>query len=196
MVDEGAVAEVLRNAVRPFGAPVVSVPALRWGRLFAALDGEGGRAGAESYVTAIELIYEGYLLHYRQSRVCGREATVHETALLAGDCLYACGLRLIASRGDAEAVGLLARLMSACSYLRSVRAPFADDDALWAYTMSGLAALRRGVAATTAATLFEQLDGALAEGELIDLQALAPAVMADLGRAGWPDQALATDSGG
>jgi hypothetical protein len=57
-----------------------------------------------------------------------------ETRLLAGDC-YARGLRGIAARGRRRAVGLLARLMAACAYLRC--AGTAADDALWAYTTAG-----------------------------------------------------------
>ena len=122
-----------------FGTPAARPPALRWGLLFAALDD----AGDDEYGRAVELIYEGYLFHYRRSRVTAA-ACDRETALLAGDVYYARGLRLVAARGDADAVGLLSRLMAACSYLRSVGAPFAADDALWAWTMAGLVALRRG----------------------------------------------------
>ena len=206
MTDQAAVADALREAVRCFGPPAAATPALRWGPLFAALDADasagagaedlpgtaherrtahparvGHAAGGPGYVTAIELIYEGYLLHYRQSRVGGPEMAGRETALLAGDCLYARGLRLIAVRGDAQAVGLLARLMAACSYLRSVGAPFAADDALWAYTMGGLAALRHGVAAATAASLFDELDAALTGAVVVDLPALAAAAGRRLG---------------
>lgn len=175
MVDAAAVAESLRAAGEPFGvAPAAPVP-LRWGALLAALDG----AGDEVYVTAVELIYEGYLYHYRRSRVALAGAD-RETRLLAGDCFYARGLRLIAARGDAEAVGLLARLMAACSYLRSLRAPFAADDALWAYTMGGLAALRQGTGATTATVLFDRLDAAFASGAAVDVGALARAAVQGL----------------
>ncbi|MFA4965832.1 MAG: hypothetical protein WC709_09400, partial [Thermoleophilia bacterium] len=172
MVGEAAVARSLRAAGEPFGvAPAAPVP-LRWGALFEALDGTGD----EEYVTAVELIYEGYLYHYRSSRVALPGAD-HETRLLAGDCFYARGLRLIAARGDAQAVGLLARLMAACSYLRSLGAAFAADDALWAFTMGGLAALRRGVPAATAAALFDRLDAAFAAAAGPDVRALARAAV-------------------
>ena len=124
-------------------------------------------------MTAVELIYEGYLFHYRESRVSEAPAAARETTLLAGDFFYARGLRLIAARGDADAVGLLARLMAACSQLRSAGAPFADDDALWAYTMGGLAALRAGIPAATVAGLFERFDAAVARGASIDVRAMA-----------------------
>lgn len=160
------VTEGLREAGAAFGPPVAAEPGLRWGLLFDELDG----AGDAEYVRAIELIYEGYLFHYRQSRVCDCDAQdCRENALLAGDFLYARGLRLVSARGDAGAVGLLARLMAACSYLRSVRAPFAADDALWAYTVAGLAALRQGAEPAPAIRLFERLDEALGSGTPADV---------------------------
>jgi hypothetical protein len=166
-----SVAEVqahLLAAGAPFGAAAPRPPVLRWGLLFAALDG----AWDEDYVRAVELIYEGYLYHYREERVTA-PACARETALLAGDVFYARGLRLIAARGDAAAVGLLARLMAACSYLRSLAAPFAADDALWAATMAGLAALRRGTDAFTAGELFDWVETGLADGAALDVAALA-----------------------
>ena len=182
MLDAASVAAELQVAGEAFGPPLAvpppaGAPALRWGLLFNALDG----GGDQGYVTAIELIYEGYLYHYRESRVSAPVDDGHATALLAGDFFYARGLRLIAARGDAEAVGLLARLMAACSYLRGVAAPFADDDALWAYTMGGLAALRRGVPPGTAAALFDQFDAAVADEVTIDVRALARATARGLG---------------
>ncbi len=164
------VTQGLREAGAAFGPPAAAEPELRWGLLFDELDG----AGDAEYVRAIELIYEGYLFHYRESRVCDCDAEAcRENALLAGDFLYARGLRIVAARGDAAAVGLLARLMAACSYLRSVRAPFAADDALWAYTMGGLAALRRGADAGPVVRLFERLDEALGAGAPADVPGLA-----------------------
>jgi hypothetical protein len=187
VIGEKAVYEALRAAARPFGAPRrgadEAVPVLRWGVLFADLDGSS--QVDQGYVTAIELIYEGYLLHYRESRLLALPASQPQATLLAGDYLYARGLRVIASRGDADAVGLLARLMGACSYLRSVDAPFAADDALWAYTMGGLVALRHGVATASADGLFDQIDGAFAAGASVEVPSL---VRAAIGGLGLPDQ--------
>ena len=168
MVDAAAVTAGLSFAGLAFGPPVATPAALRWGPLFDALGGDD-----DDYVTAVELIYEGYLFHYRRSRVSETPTDARETTLLAGDFFYARGLRLIAARGDADAVGLLARLMAACSQLRSVGAPFADDDALWAYTMGGLAALRAGAPAATAAGLFGRFDAAVAGGAAVDVRGLA-----------------------
>lgn len=169
MTDVAAVAAGLSAAGLAFGPPAAVPAALRWGPLFEALDSSGD----DEYVSAVELIYEGYLFHYRESRVSEAPGAARETTLLAGDFFYARGLRLIAARGDADAVGLLARLMAACSQLRSAGAPFADDDALWAYTMGGLAALRAGIPAATVAGLFERFDAAVARGASIDVRAMA-----------------------
>jgi hypothetical protein len=169
VVDAAAVASGLGEAAAAFGPPAASAPLLRWGALFDELDGRDDTG----YVTAIELIYEGYLFHYRESRVCAAHVGAgRENALLAGDFLYARGLRLVAARGDVAAVGLLTRLMAACSYLRSVQAPFAADDALWAYTVAGLAALRHE-GAPGAEGLFERLDAELFGGAVVDVPALA-----------------------
>ncbi|MCX6372946.1 MAG: hypothetical protein NTX16_07655 [Actinobacteria bacterium] len=171
MVDAAAVTARLGAAGLAFGPPPATPAALRWGPLFDALDD----GHDDDYVTAVELIYEGYLLHYRHSRVIAAPASARETTLLAGDFFYARGLRLIAARGDTDAVGLLARLMTACSQLRSVGGPFADDDALWAFTMGGLAALRRGTPAATVAGLFERFDAAAAGGAPFDVRRMARA---------------------
>jgi hypothetical protein len=177
VVDAAAVARELGAAVEAFGAPPAAAPAPRWGSLFDALD----PAGDDEYVTAVELIYEGYLCHYRESRAAAIDAGDRAAALLAGDFLYARGLRLVAARGDAEAVGLLARLMAACSHLRSVGAPFAADDALWAYTMGGLAALRAGSPGAEAAALFDRLDETAVAGGPLDVPAAARAAAPRLG---------------
>jgi len=169
-VTTALVREGLRQAGAAFGPPAATEPELRWSLLFDELDG----AGDAGYMRAIELIYEGYLFHYRESRVCAcGDAACRENALLAGDFLYARGLRIVAARGDAAAVGLLARLMGSCSYLRSVHAPYAADDALWAFTVGGLAALRRGAEAGPVVRLFERLDEALGSGTPADVPGLA-----------------------
>lgn len=166
MVDASAVASGVIQAGAAFGPPAGTPLELVWGALFDELD----RGDDAEYVTAVELIYEGYLFHYRRSRACAAGADAcRENALLAGDFLYARGLRLVAARGDVRAVGLLTRLMAACSYLRSLQAPFAADDALWAYTVGGLAALRQGAPAGGAERLFERLEAGLFDGAEVDV---------------------------
>jgi hypothetical protein len=167
VVDAAAVTAGLSAAGLAFGPPVATPAALRWGPLLDALGGDD-----DAYVTAVELIYEGYLFHYRRSRVSETPADARETTLLAGDFFYARGLRLVAARGDAAAVGLLARLMASCSYLRSLGADYAPDDNLWAYTAAGLAALRAGTDPAAIATLFDEADEALAGDRVAAVGAL------------------------
>jgi hypothetical protein len=113
---------------------------------------------------AFELIYEGYLLHYRHGRLL-RSAN-REMSLLAGDFFYARGLRLVARQHDIAAVDLLARLMASCACLRAVGAPFSHDDDLWVVTVAAIGALRAGAAVGPALALFahvhELVDGSAA----------------------------------
>jgi hypothetical protein len=147
-------AVALAAAGEAFGPAPPAAPEPRWGALYVELD----PGCDEEFATHIELVYEGYLLHYRESRVLESSAQDQETRLLAGDCFYARGVRGVAARGDADAVGLLARLMAACSYLRAAGAPFAADDALWAYTAAGLAAQHAGDAPASVAALFDDVE--------------------------------------
>jgi hypothetical protein len=151
------VAAALAAAGEAFGTAPAASPEPRWGALYAELDPDEADV---TYATHIELIYEGYLLHYRESRALALAADDLETRLLAGDCFYARGLRGIAARGDAAGVGLLARLMAACSYLRSAGAGFSDDDALWAYTAAGLIALHGGADPASVEALFDEVEAA------------------------------------
>ena len=162
------VQSVLTETAASFGLPRPIPPALRWGLLFDDL-----APWDERCVTALELMYEGYLLHYRESRVVAAAPGDRETALLAGDVFYARGLRLIAGAGQAEAVLLLTRLMSTCSYLRSIDAPLAADDVLWASTTAGLVALADGVPCRDVCALFDEIDDALRRGAPVDIAALA-----------------------
>jgi len=65
----------------------------------------------------LEAVYEGYLLHYGESRAfVGMDADLR---LLAGDALYAEGLARLAASGDTEAVSELADLISLCAWAES-----------------------------------------------------------------------------
>jgi hypothetical protein len=58
----------------------------------------------------LEAVYEGYLLHYGESRLfAGMDADLR---LLAGDALYALGLARLAESGDLPAVAELSDLIS------------------------------------------------------------------------------------
>jgi hypothetical protein len=144
----------LSAAGEAFGPAPAAAPEPRWGALYAELD--PGRD--QAFATDIELVHEGYLLHYRESRAVALSADDLETRLLAGDYFYARGVRGVALRGDAPGVGLLARLMAACSYLRAAGAPFAADDALWAYTTAGLVAQHAGDEPAAVAALFDEVE--------------------------------------
>lgn len=164
-----AVAGELRAAGEAFGLAPAAVPEPRWAGLIAALD----EAPDDACVRGVELIYEGYLFHYRVNRLCPGAADDRGTALLAGDFFYAHGLEVIAARGSVASVALLARLMAACSYLRSAEAPFFADDALWAYTVAGLVALRRGAGLAALMTPFDELEAAWGAGLAPDVVACA-----------------------
>ena len=60
----------------------------------------------EEYELLVEVIYEGYLLHYCSPRVV--IAPEQDLALLAGDQLYAVGLARLVALGDTVAVAELA----------------------------------------------------------------------------------------
>ncbi|HJW75095.1 MAG TPA: hypothetical protein VJ787_05430 [Thermoleophilia bacterium] len=162
----------------------------RYSLLFSALDARGGddrgaeapgsaaavdhaqeTAAAADFPLAIELIYEGYLLHYRRSRVASPGE--HDgSRLLAGDYLYARGLRIVAAAGDVDSVHLLTRLMAVCSYLRAEGVDFVFDDEVWAFTVAALAAMRQGCPVTRPGATFDVAERALAGGELASLPGL------------------------
>ena len=89
----------------------------------------------ERYLLGVEMIYEGYLLHYGRSRLFGQED--ERLALLTGDYLYAAGLERICRTGDLDAVGSLAWLISRCASRRGMEQP-GGDDALWEDTVAAL----------------------------------------------------------
>ena len=61
----------------------------------------------------LEAVYEGFLLHYRESRLF--DGMDSDLRLLAGDSLYALGLERLAQTGDIAAVAELADLISLCA---------------------------------------------------------------------------------
>jgi hypothetical protein len=80
--------------------------------------------GATEYGLAVDLIREGYLLHYGGSgRVLKPDDA--DLALLAGDRMYALGLARLAGMGDLEAVAELAEVIA-----RSAQGHVTADPAL------------------------------------------------------------------
>ena len=95
-----------------------------------ALAAAGPRAHADpgEYELLIEAIYEGYLLHYGDSRLLsGADA---DLALLAGDRLYTIGLERLVALGDLDAVRELADVIALCALLVG-RGDQASCDPLW-----------------------------------------------------------------
>jgi hypothetical protein len=99
-----------------------------------ALAAAGPRAAGapDEYLLLVEAIREGYLLHYESPRLLtGADSDLR---LLAGDYLYALGLERLAARGDLEAVGELADLISLVAQIHAENEPDTRDDqvrALW-----------------------------------------------------------------
>ncbi|MHB9111690.1 MAG: hypothetical protein ACYC4D_03555 [Thermoleophilia bacterium] len=86
----------------------------------------------------IEYIFEGYLLHYGQSRLLGPDdGNFH---LLAGDYMYARGLEAIARLEDLACVEALAELVRLCSYIHCEKLDPGLAAKAWAVTTLGLAA--------------------------------------------------------
>jgi len=77
---------------------------------------------------AAEASYEGARLHYGEARVVRSDDP--DLALLAGDRLYALGLARLAERGDLEAVGVLADVISAAAQAHAEGDP-GRADAAW-----------------------------------------------------------------
>jgi hypothetical protein len=101
-------AHVIEPAVAPeLGAIVASGP-------------RTASAPAE-YALVVEAVREGYLLHYRESRLLAGHDP--DLALLAGDYLYALGLDRLASLGDTAAVAVLSNLISTCARLHAEGRP-------------------------------------------------------------------------
>jgi hypothetical protein len=82
----------------------------------------------------VETIYEGYLVHYGESRLFAPKDD--DTALLLGDYLYAHGLVRVAQTGNVGAVADLSELIALCAQLRAEGR--SGDGAAWAATCARL----------------------------------------------------------
>lgn len=83
---------------------------------------------AADYELLVEMIYEGYLLHYRVPRVV--QASEEDLGLLAGDRLYALGLARLVKLGDVEAVAELADVITLSALAHASGKPELAD-AVW-----------------------------------------------------------------
>ena len=101
--EDGLLADALVDAVPPDGDV--------FGPLVAAGERVGDAAG--EYALLVESIFEGYLLHYGDSRLVA--SPDQDLLLLSGDYFYALGLSRLAALGDLEAVEELADLITLCA---------------------------------------------------------------------------------
>lgn len=114
--------------------------------LFAAA-GRRTAGRAADYAAVVELVREGYLLHYGTPRLV--DPPDEDLALLAGDYLYALGLEQLAALGDLEAVRELSDLISLAAQIHADQeggagGAGAEADpragALWLATVTAIAA--------------------------------------------------------
>ncbi|MEA2246968.1 MAG: hypothetical protein QOH46_1497 [Solirubrobacteraceae bacterium] len=93
------------------------------------LAASGPRAAGrrEDVALVVEAIREGFLVHYRESRLLRDDDA--DLLLLAGDHLYAIGLARLAAAGDLDAVGELADVISLCAQAHAEGRPELADAA-------------------------------------------------------------------
>ncbi|MGA2008534.1 MAG: hypothetical protein ABSH27_13375 [Solirubrobacteraceae bacterium] len=126
--------ERLRELIAAEGPPLASGLLARVPVSFApslgALAAAGPRASGDpgEYELLIEAIYEGYLLHYGESRLFSDADA--DLSLLAGDRLYTVGLERLVALGDLDAVLELADVIALCALLVG-RDERASCDPLW-----------------------------------------------------------------
>ena len=175
---QAAVVAGLSEAAAAFGGGGEAIE-LVYAPLVWEIDG----AQDDGLALAIELVFEGYLLHYRNNRVMPL-STPQERRLLAGDYFYAHGLSLIAGGADVGRVGLLTRLMAACAYLRAEKVDFAVDDRLWELVVRGVAAGARSRLRRAAVRGTDRFDEAIRAGRPAALAGVAEAALAEARGAG------------
>jgi hypothetical protein len=136
-----ALAALLRdgeNVIAPHVVDSDEEPAL--GALAAA--GPRAAEAPEEYLLLVEATREGYLLHYATPRVL--RGADSDLALLAGDYLYALGLERLAARGDLEAVGELADLISLAAQIHAENDHDTADERVRALWLAATVAVAAG----------------------------------------------------
>jgi hypothetical protein len=131
-------ADALREALQAEGGTVASVldPATPHdeidhtdpGPAQLAATGPRTRGREREYELLLEMILEGYRLHYTEPLVVRPDDP--DLALLLGDQLYALGLSRLAALGDVEAVAELADVISLVAQAHSATDP-ALSHAVW-----------------------------------------------------------------
>jgi hypothetical protein len=119
--DEGGTLTELVQAPVPAGPPEAGP---------AQLAASGPRAAEHraEYELLLEMIFEGSLLHYGDSRVL--DTGDPDLALLLGDQLYALGLTRLAALGDLDAVDVLADVISRLAQVHAEGQPQRAKD-IW-----------------------------------------------------------------
>jgi hypothetical protein len=112
-----AIADQLREEGTPISPHVVDSPP----------------AAADPLV--VELVREGYLLHYETPRLLAGHDP--DLALLAGDYLYALGIERLAAAGDVDSILILADLIGDSARLHA-EGRQGDAPALWAAAIAEL----------------------------------------------------------
>jgi hypothetical protein len=175
----GSLAALLRdgeNVIAPHVIDSEEEPVL------GSLAASGPRAAEApgEYLLLVEAIREGYLLHYEDPRVL--QGADSDLRLLAGDYLYALGLERLAARGDLEAVGELADLISLVAQDHAESEAAASDHRVRALWLAATVA----VAAGASPEHLEAKD-ALRRGESEAAEALLDAARETARRAGLGD---------
>ena len=147
-----------------------------------ALAAAGPRAAEapEEYLLLVEAIREGYLLHYESPRLL--DGADSDLRLLAGDYLYALGLERLAARGDLEAVGELADLISLVAQIHAENEPGDSDERVRALWLAATVAVAAG-----ASPEHVQAKEALRAGDPGTAESLVDAAAESARRAGLDD---------
>jgi hypothetical protein len=147
-----------------------------------ALAAAGPRAAEapEEYLLLVEAIREGYLLHYESPRLL--DGADSDLSLLAGDYLYALGLERLAARGDLDAVGELADLISLVAQIHAENEPGDPDERVRALWLAATVAVAAG-----ASPEHVEAKEALRAGDPGTAESLAEAAAESARRAGLDD---------
>jgi hypothetical protein len=114
----GTVSELVSASSAERGRPPTGSAALdRPGPAQLAIAGPRTRGREDEYEVLLEMILEGYRLHYEQPLVV--RPGDDDLALLLGDQLYALGLARLADLGDLDAVAELADVISLAAQAHS-----------------------------------------------------------------------------
>ena len=140
-------------------------------------------AARGDYALLVEAIREGYLLHYGEPRVV--VGVDEDLALLAGDYLYALGLRRLSTLGDLEAVRELSDMISLLAQLHA-EAPQARDNGWLEFTTGSLWLASVIAVAAGPSAAHEQAKAALRAGHPNAAPALLADAQAGATRAGIP----------